>query len=417
MNLRALKSRHARLRRASAPALFLLAALAAELVDELVDGATGAAWPLLRSDLSLNYVQVGLLLGIPAVFANLLEPLFGFLSDAGYRRALILGGGLCFAAALLWVAAASGFWPLLLALLLFYPASGAFVSLTQAALMDADPTRHEQNMARWALAGSVGNLVGPLLLGLSAALGGGWRPVFVGLAGLALVAWAFLRFVRVQLDPPVRSPLDVPASIPASPPLPDTLRAGWRGLRAALSQGQIRVSMLLLECADLMLDVFRGFVALYFVDAVGASAAQAGLAVIVLTGVGLIGDVLILPVLERVSGVAYVRLSAAAVAAAFAAFLVFPSMGVKLALLGVLGLLTSGWYAVLQARLYTLLPAQSGTVMALGSVSAVLAGLVPIVLGGLAQRFGVQAALWALLVGPLALVLGLPRAPLKRWKG
>jgi FSR family fosmidomycin resistance protein-like MFS transporter len=69
---------------------------------------------------------------------------------------------------------------------------------------------------------------------------------------------------------------------------------------------------------------------------------------------------------------------------------------------------------VLQARLYTLLPAQSGTVMALGSVSAVLAGLVPIVLGGLAQRFGVQVALWALLLGPLALLLGLPRASLKR---
>jgi len=395
----------------------LLAALVAELVDELVDGATGAAWPSVRSDLSLNYVQVGLLLGIPAVFANLLEPALGFLADAGRRRSLIVGGGLCFAAALLWIAAAPGFWPLLLALLLFYPASGAFVSLTQAALMDADPSRHEQNMARWALAGSVGNLGGPLLVGLAAALGGGWRPVFVGLAALALVALTLLWSVRVQLDPSGPSCSDSPVSVPASVPLLDTLRAGWQGLWAALSRGQIRLSMLLLECADLMLDVFRGFVALYFVDAVGVSAAQAGLAVIVLTGVGLIGDVLIVPVLERVSGVAYVRLSAAGVAVAFAAFLVVPLVGVKLALLGVLSLLTSGWYAVLQARLYTLLPAQSGTVMALGSVSAVLAGLVPIVLGGLAQRFGVQAALWALLLGPLALLLGLPRAALKRGEG
>ncbi|WP_019009480.1 MFS transporter [Deinococcus aquatilis] len=414
MNLRTLKSRRARLRRLPTPALFLLAALAAELVDELVDGTTGAAWPSLRSDLSLNYVQVGLLLGIPAVFANLLEPALGFLADAGRRRWLIVGGGLCFAAALLLVAAATGFWPLLLALLLFYPASGAFVSLTQAALMDADPARHEQNMARWALAGSVGNLGGPLLVSLAAALGGGWRPVFVGLAGLALVALALLWSVRAQLDPSVQSSPDSSVSGPFSNPLPDTFWAGWQGLRAALSRSQIRRSLLLLECADLMLDIFRGFVALYFVDAVGASAAQAGLAVIVLTGVGLIGDVLIVPVLERVSGVAYVRLSAAGVAVTFAAFLMVPQMGVKLALLGVLGLLTSGWYAVLQARLYTLLPAQSGTVMALGSISAVLAGLVPIALGGLAQQFGVQVALWALLLGPLALLLGLPRASLKR---
>ncbi|MDB5046273.1 MAG: major facilitator superfamily 1 [Deinococcus sp.] len=410
MNLRALKLRFSRPRRLLTPALFLLAALAAELVDELVDGATGAAWPPLRSDLSLNYVQVGLLLGIPAVFANLLEPVLGFLSDAGYRRHLILGGGLCFAAALLLVATASGFWPLLLALLLFYPASGAFVSLTQAALMDADPARHEQNMARWALAGSVGNLGGPLLVSLSVVLGGGWRQVFAGLAGLALAALVLLWSVRAQLDPVMQLRPDAPVRLPVSA----TFRAGWQGLRAALSRGQIRLSMLLLECADLMLDVFRGFVALYFVDAVGVSAAQAGLAVIVLTGVGLLGDVLIVPVLERVSGVAYVRLSAVGVALAFAAFLLLPQLGLKLALLGVLGLLTSGWYAVLQARLYTLLPAQSGTVMALGSVSAVLAGLVPIVLGTLAQRFGVQAALWVLLLGPLALVLGLPRVALKR---
>lgn len=396
-------------RRLLTPALFLLAALAAELVDELVDGTTGAAWPLLRSDLALNYLQVGLLLGIPAVFGNLLEPVLGFLWDAGYRRQLVLGGGVCFALALVLIATAGGFWPLLLALLLFYPASGAFVSLTQAALMDADPARHEQNMARWALAGSVGNLGGPLLVALSVALGGGWRAVFAGLAGLALVALALLWWVRGQLNPV--TPL---SSEPSRQPLSATFRAGWQGFRAALSRGQIRLSLLLLECADLLLDVFRGFVALYFVDAAGATAAQAGLAVIVLTGVGLLGDVLIVPVLERVSGVAYVRLSAAVVAMAFAAFLLLPQLGVKLALLGVLGLLTSGWYAVLQARLYTLLPHQSGTVMALGAVSAVVAGLVPIVLGALAQRFGVQAALWALLLGPLALVLGLPRAALRR---
>ncbi len=397
-------------RRLLTPILFLTAALAAELADELVDGATGAAWPSLRSDLALNYVQVGLLLGIPAVFGNLLELVLGFLSDAGYRRQLILGGGLCFVAALLLVATASGFWPLLLALLLFYPASGAFVSLTQAALMDADPARHEQTMARWALAGSVGNLGGPLLVGLSVALGGGWRPVFAGLAALALIALALLWSVRVQLDPVLQSRPGSPVHLPLSA----IFRAGWQGVRAALSRGQIRLSMVLLECADLMLDVFRGFVALYFVDAAGATATQAGLAVIVLTGVGLLGDALIVPVLERVSGVAYVRLSAVGVAVTFAAFLLLPQLGVKLALVGVLGLLTSGWYAVLQARLYTLLPGQSGTVMALGSVSAVLAGVVPIVLGVLAQRFGVQAALWTLLLGPVALMLGLPRMQLRR---
>jgi FSR family fosmidomycin resistance protein-like MFS transporter len=39
--------------------------LAIELLDELVDGVGGAAYPLIRNDLHLSYVQVGLLLPYP----------------------------------------------------------------------------------------------------------------------------------------------------------------------------------------------------------------------------------------------------------------------------------------------------------------------------------------------------------------
>jgi len=46
--------------------------------------------------------------------------------------------------------------------------------------------------------------------------------------------------------------------------------------------------------------------------------------------------------------------------------------------------------------------------MALGSVSGLLGGLVPLGLGLAAERFGLEGALWFLLLGPLALVLGLP---------
>lgn len=172
------------------PLTFLTAALAVELLDELVDGVTGAAWPLVRQDLSLSYAEIGLLLGVPALLANLIEPAFGVLADFGRRRALILGGGVVFALSLALFAVAGGFWPLLLASVLFYPASGAFVALTQAALMDADPARREQNMARWALAGSVGNVVGPLLIGLAVTLGLGWRPVFALLAALTVAVLA-----------------------------------------------------------------------------------------------------------------------------------------------------------------------------------------------------------------------------------
>ena len=66
--------------------------------------------------------------------------------------------------ALIVAAIAPNFLVLLASFALLWPASGAFVGLSQASLMDTDPARHEHLMARWTLAGSVGVVAGPLLL-------------------------------------------------------------------------------------------------------------------------------------------------------------------------------------------------------------------------------------------------------------
>ena len=87
------------------------------------------------------------------------------------------------------MAGARSFIVLLAAFTVFYPASGAFVSLTQAELMEAWPDRQAQVMARWDLAGSTGAVAGPLLLTAVLAAGGGWRVAYLALAALALAAW------------------------------------------------------------------------------------------------------------------------------------------------------------------------------------------------------------------------------------
>ena len=101
----------------------------------------------------------------------------------------MLGGGIVFILSLLAVAGARSFIVLLVAFTVFYPASGAFVSLTQAELMEAWPDRQAQIMARWDLAGSAGAVAGPLLLTAVLAAGGGWRVAYLVLAALALAAW------------------------------------------------------------------------------------------------------------------------------------------------------------------------------------------------------------------------------------
>src|SRR5260370_16144727 len=168
----------------------LAAALAVVLVDELVDGTKSAALPLMRQGLHLTYGQLGLLASVPVVLGSLLELPLGVLAGQGRRRRLaVLGGGVECILALVAVAAASSFAALLIAFVLFFPASGAFVSLTQSGLMDADPGRREQHMARWELAGSVGSVTGPVLLIAVLAIGGSWRLAYLVLALIAVMAW------------------------------------------------------------------------------------------------------------------------------------------------------------------------------------------------------------------------------------
>lgn len=367
-----------------------------ELLDELVDGVRGAAWPLIRNDLHLSYVQVGMLLTIPNTIASLIEPMLGIWGDVGQRRQLILGGGVGFALALLLISISRDFSVLLAAFVLLYPASGCFVSLSQATLMDIEPTRHEQNMARWALAGSLGNVIGPLLLAGAIALYHSWQSAFLSLAvltGLILgLLWKY----------PIASPTE---SQPDQPMY--SFKDGIRNAIHALKRPTVLRWLTLLQFSDLMLDVLRGFVALYFVDVVGVNNTQASVALTVWLGFGLLGDFLLIPLLERVQGISYLRVSVTLVLCLYPAFLVVPNLTVKLMILGCLGLLNAGWYSILQGQLYTAMLGQSGTVMTLSNVFGLVGGLAPLVLGFVAQQVGLPSTMWLLLAAPVALIIGL----------
>ncbi len=382
-----------------APAVFVFMLLAIEFLDEIVFGAREAAWPLVRTDLGLTYFQIGLLLSLPNLVSGVVEPLLGVLGDVWKRWALIVIGGFAFALASALYGLAPSFALLMVGSMIFYPASGAFVSLAQASLMDLDPTRHEHQMARWNLAGSLGVVAGPLVLGAAVVLGLGWRGLFI-VFSLAALALTVVVWVQTRRAPP---------KVKADDEEPQT---HWSGLRRA-AQAARRIDVLrwlvLLMFSDFMLDVLLGFLALYMVDVVGVSPALAGVAVAVWSGVGLVGDALLIPLLERVRGLNYLRFSALAMLVLYPAFLLVPWYGAKLVLLALMGLGNAGWYAILKGQLYSALPGQSGTAMALDSGFGLVYGLVPALLGFIAQRAGLPVMMWVLVVGPLALLLGLPR--------
>jgi len=370
----------------------LAAALAVELVDELADGTRTAALPLIQRDLGLSYGQLGLLASAPVLIGSLLELPVGALAGQGRRRhRIILAGGAVFLAALLGTALAWSFAGLLISFIAFYPASGAFVSLTQASLMDADPGRQDQHMARWTLAGSLGAVLGPLLLTGILAAGGGWRAGYLVAAAAAGVAWLGVARWRLSAEsagdpgPPV--PRQVPGQVIGALRRPGVIR--W---------------LVLLEVSDLLLDVFTGFLAVYFVAVVHTSPVQAALAVAVRLGAGIAGDVVVIRVLDRAAALPVLQASAAAALLFYPAFLLVPGFPAKLAVLALLTIGTAPWYPVAQAQLYRSLPGQSGLVVTLSSAAALAGGLGPLAVGFAAEQAGLAVTLSGLVLAPVVVL-------------
>ena len=238
-------------------------------------------------------------------------------------------------------------------------------------------------------------VAGPIVLSSAVALGASWRSVFFALTFLALLllrlAWRF----SFQTDSCEDGQLSFAESA--------------RNALIAFRRRDVLRWLLLLQCSDLMLDVPNGFLALYFVDVVGVSESKAALAVAVWTGVGLSSDFLLIPLLERVRGLSYLRVSAFVMALLFPAFLLAPGFAAKLVLVGLLGLMNAGWYSILKAQLYSSMPGRSGAVMSISSIFEFTGGLIPLALGMLAERYGLSATMWLLLAGPMALLIGIPR--------
>lgn len=371
-----------------------------ELLDELVFGVGETAWPLLRSDLHLTYTQIGLLLSVPGLIAAFIKPFIGILGDVWRRRALLIAGGLFFTASLFITSISHSFVLLLLSFTLFNPASGAFVGLSQANLMDADPSRHEQNMARWTFAGAAGVLGGPILLGAFVYLGLGWRGTYAALASLStLCLLAALRYV----------PPDSFAS-PARPSF-NLLLDGFKSAFVTLKRLEVWRWLLLLEFADLLMDVLLSYLALYFVDVAHVTETQAGLAVTFWLLLGLFTDFAFIPFIDRQpDSLQFLRRTAALQLFFFSLFLLLPGFIPKLVAIVFVNFCNTGWYSILKGKLYSSLPGQSASLMAIGAVTTPLAKFFPFFLGFLADRFSLQAAMWLLLLAPVAILIGLPRS-------
>ncbi len=379
--------------RALAGASFLAVPfLLVEFFDEVSFALQAPAMPGIQADLGLTYAEVGLLLGLPGMINAFVEPLLLLLAEGIWRRRLILAGGLALALAWLTISAAGGFPLILAAAALAHPASGAFVTLSQASLIEANPGREAAMMARWNAVGSLGSLLGPAIMAAALALGASWRLPFalLGAAGVVLSFWVYARQRRDGVTPS-RAPMGL---------LPRFIEI--------VRDGHVRRWILLLQVSDLMLDILIGYMGLYLTNVVGLSLAMAALTLGGLTAAGLAADFALIHVLDRVNGRRIVRATALLVACLYPLFLVAPGGGSKILLIFLIRVLTAGWYPVLQAEAYASANGRSAAMLAVSSVAGIIGSGFAWAIGWLAGLAGLQPAMWLLLLGPVGLVLFTP---------
>lgn len=374
--------------------LFVLALYGAELLDELIYGLHSAVVPYIKTDLALTYTQVGLLFTAPGLIGIFVEPLFGLLGDTRQRKTLVVGGAAATAFGLALTALGQTYGLILLAFTVLFIASGAYVHLAQAALIDRDPARAEHTMARWVLLGAVGVMASPAVAAAAFYFGYGWRDLYGALAAAAGLYTALLLRQKFSSGaPPLRSRQPLPLG----------------AFARALANRELLRWVLLAEMADLMLDKLLEVTGLYFHDVAGVSLAAASGATAAFTVAGLIGNALLVPALERVSGLRVLRVTAVVVLAAYAALLAVPLVWAKYALIAIVSLSTAGWYSTLRAKCFQVLPGQSGLIIAVTSLGNLSSLFVPLLIGRVADAIGLQWAMWILALGPAALIAGLPK--------
>jgi FSR family fosmidomycin resistance protein-like MFS transporter len=375
---------------------FVIVLYAVEFLDEFIYGMHGAVMPVLRNDLNLTYTQIGLLVTVPGLVAIFVEPVIGLLGDTRYRRTMVVGGIIATTISLLLVAGSSTYLFILAAFVIMASASGAYVNLAQATLIDRNPERAEHTMSRWVVLGSIGVTVSPLLATLSFYLGYGWRGLYLGLAGVAGLYVALLFRVKFNAHAGAEDESVAPGKL-------------FQMLLEGFRNKELMRWVLITELADLMLDKLLEVTGLYFHDVVGVSIPAASGAVAWSSIVGLVGAVVLVPVIERISGLKLLRWSAVIVLFTYVAFLLVPVVWVKYILIGVISLCTAAWFPVLRAKSFQAMTGQSGVVTAVSAMVNASSLFVPTVLGGLADMFGLRWAMWLLVLGPLSLIIGLPR--------
>ncbi len=381
---------------------------ATALLDELTIGLLVVALPLIRDRLHLSYAEAGLIFTVGALSSVLIEPPITLAADRRPLRVPILAGMLALTAGYALAGLATSYALLLAAVVLIFPALGTAVGLAQSALIDAAaPHRAAATMTRWTLISGVGDLLAPLGVGAGVAAGLGWTPLCLVAAGLWLASTLVLAPARV---PAAHVPAEgMPSDADDEDETARGVRGRLRDLRLALRDRALLRWAAISTLATTLDEVFLAFAALYLHDRLHASQEAVSAVIAVAVAAGLAALILLDRVGHRVPGRRLLPWMAALALAGVALLLAAPTLPVAALALAVVAFAAAGWYPLAQAATYATRPGRAALVRTVGLLGDPIEIVLPGITGLVAARFGLPAALGFLALGPLAMLLLLPR--------
>lgn len=367
--------------------------LTVRLVDEafgfLRDG-TLESW---RAELHLDYRQAAMVL-VAAAPGAIAGNVLAIAADHRSRRVVACSGGLVFATSLFTFGFGHSFAVLAASSFAFGFGATGLVDGLEVALVDLAGDDLEALVGRSNLLAAVGDLLGPVVVAATAALGWSWRVPFV-VCGVLLTLYS-LAIAMLPLPPPHRSATDAGRA-----PWRDTLDV-VRDVRA----WQIGVVTLLFTLLD---ETFLAFTIAFVYRVHHTSLAVA-------TGVG---GALVVGALAGYAQAAARPRRAPARRALIAGALTLAGAGIAMAIAPnvpavaaaalVSGAVSARFWNTLHATTLRLRPARAGTVKAVVSTIEFAGFPLPILIGGVADRAGLRAAmvLFAVIAAALAPLVAL----------
>lgn len=381
---------------ARAPYALAAALLLVRFADEWTTFLPAGALEPIRADLHIGYAEASaILVALPA--GGLLGEFFVIAADYVSRRWIATLGAIGYGAALVAFGLSHSLPVMIAAAFVWGASSDAFVHGCEVSLTDLagdDLPRALSRMNAWA---AVGDFLGPLTLGLCAALGLGWRGAFVG-CGAAMFGYAI--WLASQRFPPPRPPGHLPNP--------------FAGVMAILLDRRVLLLALIMGLFALLDEPLAAFL-IAFMERNQHQTAAAANGIVLAWVVGQFGGYSLFDRLvgQRPAG-STLRFSAIVMALSLPIAIFAPVLAVQLPAALVFGASSAVFYATLQATILVLRPGQAGSVSAVVSLIGMAGMGFPLATGALSDAFGLTAgvALYGLVpTVVLALVLIDSRRP------